>query len=92
MGPTHFPIIISEFFPSWHTKERIVYVIIEIDDEKGQPYKWNNFCISCRTALDAIGLEPVDHAHPMSRCHGGSGHHRPSSALPPSRQVLLAAW
>jgi translation initiation factor 4G len=36
--------------------------------------------------LDAIGLEPVDHTHAMSR--GGSGHHRPStrSAIPPSRQ------
>jgi translation initiation factor 4G len=32
--------------------------------------------------LDAIGLEPVDHTHAMSR--GGSGHHRPSSAVPPS--------
>ena len=37
--------------------------------------------------LDAIGLEPVDHTHAMSR--GGSGHHRPSSAVPPSRQALV---
>ena len=37
--------------------------------------------------LDAIGLEPVDHTHAMSR--GGSGHHRPSSALPPSRQASI---
>ena len=37
--------------------------------------------------LDAIGLEPVDHTHPMSR--GGSGHHRPSNALPPSRQASI---
>ena len=37
--------------------------------------------------LDAIGLEPVDHTHAMSR--GGSGHRRPSSALPPSRQASI---
>ena len=37
--------------------------------------------------LDAIGLEPVDHAHAMTR--GGSGHHRPSSAVPPSRQASI---
>ena len=37
--------------------------------------------------LDAIGLEPVDHTHPMSR--GGSGHHRPSNAVPPSRQASI---
>ena len=35
--------------------------------------------------LDAIDLKPVDHTHPMSR--GGSGHHRPSSAVPPLRQA-----
>ena len=34
--------------------------------------------------LDAIGLEPVDHTHAMSR--GGSGHHRPSSGVLPSCQ------
>jgi translation initiation factor 4G len=38
--------------------------------------------------LDAIGLEPVDHTHAMSR--GGSGHHRPSSAVPPSRQASIS--
>jgi translation initiation factor 4G len=37
--------------------------------------------------LDSIGLEPVDHTHAMSR--GGSGHHRPSSAVPPSRQATV---
>ena len=37
--------------------------------------------------LDAIGLEPVDHTHAMSR--GGSGHHRSSSAVPPSRQASI---
>ena len=37
--------------------------------------------------LDAIGLEPVDHTHAMPR--GGSGHHRPSNALPPSRQASV---
>ena len=37
--------------------------------------------------LDAIGLEPVDHTHTMSR--GGSGHHRPSNAVPPSRQASI---
>ena len=37
--------------------------------------------------LDAIGLEPVNHAHAMTR--GGSGHHRPSSAVPPSRQASI---
>jgi translation initiation factor 4G len=36
--------------------------------------------------LDAIGLEPVDHTHAMSR--GGSGH-RPPSAVPPSRQASI---
>jgi translation initiation factor 4G len=36
--------------------------------------------------LDAIGLEPVDHTHAMSR--GGSGH-RPSGALPPLRQASV---
>jgi translation initiation factor 4G len=37
--------------------------------------------------LDAIGLEPIDHTHTMTR--GGSGHHRPSSAVPPSRQASI---
>jgi translation initiation factor 4G len=34
-----------------------------------------------------FGLEPVDHTHAKSR--GGSGHHRPSSAVPPSRQASI---
>ena len=37
--------------------------------------------------LDAIGLQLVDHTHAMSR--GGSGHHCPSSAVPPSRQASI---
>ena len=37
--------------------------------------------------LDTIGLEPVDHTHMVSR--GGSGHNRPSSAVPPSRQASV---
>ena len=36
--------------------------------------------------LDAIGLEPVEHTHAMTR--GGSGH-CPSSAVPPSRQASI---
>ena len=42
--------------------------------------------------LDAIGVEPIDHTHAMFQ--GGSGHHRPSSAVPPSCQasVDLAWW
>jgi hypothetical protein len=36
--------------------------------------------------LDAIGLDPIDHTHAMSR--GRSGH-RPSSAVPPSRQASI---
>ena len=36
--------------------------------------------------LDAIGLEPVDHSHSMSR--GGSGR-RASGAAPPSRQASI---
>ena len=37
--------------------------------------------------LDAIGLEPVDHTEAMSR--GRTGHHRPSSAVSPSRQASV---
>ena len=37
--------------------------------------------------LDAIDLEPVDHTPVMS--WGGSGHHRPSSALSPLRQASI---
>ena len=37
--------------------------------------------------LDAIGLDPVDHTHAISR--GGSGHHHPSIAVPPSRRASV---
>ena len=37
--------------------------------------------------LDAIGLKPIDHTHTMTR--GGLGHHRPLSAVPPSRQASI---
>ena len=37
--------------------------------------------------LNAIDLEPVDHTPVMSR--GGSGHHHPSSALPPLHQASI---
>ena len=37
--------------------------------------------------LDAIGLDPVDHTHAISR--GGSGHHCPSIAVPPSHRASV---
>ena len=43
------------------------------------------------TTLDEIGVERIDHAHAMFQ--GGSGHHRPSSAVPPLCQALVdLAW